>query len=189
MLVLDTSVIFNLLGSGRPKLLLRHIPYQVFAPKQVVLEIKREPEIQIDKDAELVDLIKGGLITVAEANGDADTLALALAGAPSPNDLDDGESYAIAYAVVLGAAIGIDERKGRRIISEQWPKLNCRFSLELIESAVSAAQLTADEGSAFIFSALRHARMRVPAERRADLIALVGKNRARMCSSLGYVPD
>jgi predicted nucleic acid-binding protein len=189
MLVLDTSVIFNLLGSGRPKLLLRHIPYRVMAPRQVIVEIKREPDIQIDRDAELIDLIKDGLITVSEAIGEADALALALAGAPSPNDLDDGEAYAIAYAVVLGAAIGIDERKGRRIISERWPKLNAHFSLELIESAVCAAQLTADERTTFIFSALRHARMRVPAGRRADMIALIGKKRARMCSSLGYVPD
>ena len=189
MLVLDTSVILNVLGSGRPKFLLSHLPYRAVVPPSVIQEVKREPDLLVDKDACFVDLIECGLIAVLEANNKADDIAIALAGAESPDDLDDGEAYAIAYAVVLGAAIGIDERKGRRIISEQWPSLKCLFAIEIIERAAIAAKLKDEERGVVIFSALRHSRMRVPKNRCADIIALIGKERARACSSLGFIPD
>jgi predicted nucleic acid-binding protein len=189
MLVLDTSVILNVLGSGRPKFLLSHLPYRVVVPPSVLQEVKREPDLTVDKDACFGDLIECGLITVLGPNNKVDDIAIALAGAESPNDLDDGEAYAIAYAVVLGAAIGIDERKGRRIISEQWPTLNCLFAIEIIEGAATTAKLNAEELGAIVFSALRHSRMRVPTSRRADIIALIGNERARECSSLGSIAD
>jgi predicted nucleic acid-binding protein len=188
MLVLDTSVILNLLGSGRPKFLLAHVPYRVATPTQVIQEVRREPEIEVAKDAGLPDMIESGLIRVLEPNDDAERLALALAGAPSPDDLDDGEAYAVAYAVVLNATIGIDERKGRRVISEQWPGLNCLYSVDIIETAARRARLADEDWAEVIFSALRYSRMRVPSVRRGDIVKLIGKDRARMCPSLGYVP-
>ena len=189
MLVLDASVILNLLGTGRPQFLLAHFPLRALAPMSVIEEIKREPDVPVNKDAGLIDLINCGLVTVLNSNSEADDLALALAGGPSPDDLDDGEAYAIAYAVTLGAAIAIDERKGRRIISQQWPDLTCMFTLDVIEKAIASARLTDGDRSAIIFSALRHSRMRVPANRRADIIRLIGKDRARTCTSLGSVAD
>jgi len=188
MLVLDTSVILNLLGSGRPRFLLTHVPYRVTAPAQVIEEIRKEPEIAVAKDASLFDILESGLIKVVEPNDDAEQLAIALAGAPSPDDLDDGEAYAIAYAVALGATIGIDERKGRRVISEQWPNLNCLFTIEIMETAAMRAQLADEDWAEVVFSALRYARMRVPSDKRADIVKLIGKDRARTCPSLGYVP-
>jgi predicted nucleic acid-binding protein len=190
MLVLDTSVILNLLGSGRPHFLLSYFPLRALAPLSVIQEVTREPDVPVDKDASFLDLIDRGLIAVLDPNNQADELALSLAGGPSPDDLDDGESYAIAYAVTLQSALAIDERKGRRIISQKWPGLSCMFTLEVIEKAIAAAAtLTDGERSAIIFSALRHSRMRVPANRRADIIQLIGKDLARTCTSLGSVPD
>ena len=188
MLVLDTSVILNLLGSGRPRFLLTHVPYRVIAPVQVIQEIRREPDIDIEKDAGLLDVIESGLIAVVEPNDEAEALALALAGAPSPDDLDDGEAYAIAYAVVLGATVGIDERKGRRVLSAHWPSLSCLYTLDIIETAVKRAQMGNHELADIVFSALRFSRMRVPSDRRSSVIALIGRERARLCPSLGYVP-
>jgi predicted nucleic acid-binding protein len=188
MLVLDTSVILNLLGSGRARFLLGHTPYKVGAPHQVIQEIRREPEIHIEKDASFFDIIESGLLTVVESNFDVERIALALVGAPSPNDLDDGEAYAIAHAVFLNATIGIDERKGRRVISEQWPNLSCLFTVDIIETAVRRGRLTDEEWAEIVFSALHHSRMRVPSDRKADIIKLIGRDRARACPSLGYVP-
>lgn len=188
-LVLDASVIFNLLGTGRAKFLCSHCRYRLLAPSAVVREIKREPEINIVKDADLVTLVDCGLIKLLDSHDGAEEIALALMGCPSPDDLDDGEAYAIAYAVVLEAAIGIDENKGRRIIATRWPALKCFFALEVIESAAAAAELSNRDCSDIVFSAVRHARMRVPKSRRRDVIELIGKERARECVSLGLIPD
>jgi hypothetical protein len=84
--------------------------------------------------------------------------------------------------------MGIDERKGRRVISEQWPGLNCLYSVDIIETAARRARLADEDWAEVIFSALRYSRMRVPSVRRGDIVKLIGKDRARMCPSLGYVP-
>src|SRR6266567_414621 len=116
MLVLDTSVILNMLGSGRAKLVLENIGHQAFAPLAVLNEIRREPEFPGTKDASLAELFSLGLITPIECTEEEIVLALELAGASAPDDLDDGEAYAIACAVSRKAAIGVDDNKARRVL-------------------------------------------------------------------------
>ena len=145
MLILDTSVILNFLGTGRSRFLFSHLPYDVCAPSVVIREITREAELPDGKDASLADLIESSLITTIDKSDEAEELALSLAGAISPDDLDDGEAHAIAYTVVMGATIGIDERKGRRIISQRWPNLPCRFTLDLFEAAAMRSNLPSEE--------------------------------------------
>jgi hypothetical protein len=67
--------------------------------------------------------------------------------------------------------------------------LRCMFTLDLMEMAIASAKLADGDRSTIIFSALRHARMRVPVERRAEIVQLIGKERARDCSSLGPMRD
>jgi predicted nucleic acid-binding protein len=186
MLIFDTSVILNFLGTGRSQFLLSNLPDEVFAPKVVIEEITHEAELPTEKDADLKSLIESNLIGSIKENDEAETLALSLAGAPSPDDLDDGEAHAIAYSVVLGANIAIDERKGRRIIRERWPSLSCRFTLDLFEIAAKQARLPTEEYAEIVFCALQHARMPVPKPKRAEIVALIGRSRARLCPSLGF---
>jgi hypothetical protein len=182
-------VILNVLGSGRPRFLLSHLQYRVLAPAPVIQEVHREPDIAIEADSSLLNLIEEGVVTVIRSDETTDALATDLAGAPSPDDLDDGEAYAIAHAVTLGAAIGIDERKGRRILLERWPNMMCFFTLDLFENACDAAGLAAVDRAEIVFSALCYTRMRVPKSRRAGVVRLLGADRPRTCSSLGPISD
>jgi hypothetical protein len=92
MLVIDTSVLLNLLGSCRPRFLLKHVPYEVIAPAAVIREVKHEPNIEAETDASLSELIEVKLLKIIEPNSRVESIALSLAGSPSPDDLDDGEA-------------------------------------------------------------------------------------------------
>lgn len=187
MLVIDTSVLLNLLGSCRPQFLLDHIPFEVIVPQAVLREIKREPSMEAETDADLSRLIERGSLRVMEPDSKVEELALSLAGAPNPDDLDDGEAFAIAHAVAMSGRLAIDERKGRRIVERRFPQVACLFTLEVIEQAALRARLGEAEFAELIYSALLWARMRIPSERRDWIISLIGKERARNCPSLGYV--
>ena len=187
MLVLDTSVILNLLGSGRAKLVLESIGNRAFAPLAVLREIRREPESLAAKDASLAELIDLSLITPIQCTEEEILLALELAGASAPDDLGDGEAYAIACAVNRNALIGVDDNKARRILSDRWPAIAKQFTIELLELACSRGKLDAREYAELVYSALRNARMRVPKEYRRQVINLIGLKRARECPSLGII--
>jgi predicted nucleic acid-binding protein len=187
MLVLDTSVILNLLGSGRAKLVLENIGDQALAPLAVLNEIRREPELPMTKDASLAELLGMGLITAIECTEGEIMLALELAGASAPDDLDDGEAYAIACAVNRKAAIGVDDNKARRVLSDRWPTIAKQFTIELIELACSRGKFDAAKHAEIVYSALRNARMRVPKGYRRQIIDLIGLKRARECPSLGII--
>jgi predicted nucleic acid-binding protein len=187
MLVLDTSVILNLLGSGRARLVLESIGNPAFAPVAVLNEIRREPESAAAKDASLAELVSLSLITPIQCTEEEIELALELAGASAPDDLGDGEAYAIACAVNRNAVIGLDDNKARRILSSRWPAIGKHFTIELFELACSRAKLDASEYAELVYSALRNARMRVPREYRSKIITLIGLKRARECPSLGSI--
>jgi predicted nucleic acid-binding protein len=187
MLVLDASVLLNLLGSCRPRFLLKHLPFEAAIPAAVAYEIKHEPQIEAETDASFVELVEAGSLRIIEPSNEVERIALSLAGSPTPNDLDDGEAYAIAQAAVMDAVLGIDERKGRRIVAEEFPNLTCMFTIEIIERAAMRANMGEAELGEIIYSALRWSRMRIPSDRRDWIISLIGKERARNCPSLGYV--
>jgi predicted nucleic acid-binding protein len=185
MLVLDTSVVLNLLASGRSRFLLKNMPSQVIVPAAVIREVTREPPLASELGGALEPLLAAGLLTKVEPSDEQVEIALELAGAPAPDNLDDGEAYAIALAANLNATIGVDERKARRIILKRWPTLPRHFTIELFRIAAQRGAMEEADYADLVFSALRFARMRIPNEYRSEIIKLIGIERARVCPSLG----
>jgi predicted nucleic acid-binding protein len=185
MLILDTSAILNLLGTARPKFLLENLSDRVLAPPAVIDEVLHEPTLDIEKDASFSDLLSNVLIETAQITREIESLAILLAGAPTPDNLDDGEAFAIACAVINQAGIVLDERKARRIVHRRRPALICLYTLDLIETAARQADLDQERCAEIIFNALRSARMRIPSDRRREVVQLIGRERASQCPSLG----
>jgi predicted nucleic acid-binding protein len=186
MLILDTSAILNLIGTGKPRfVVLNLVALEVFIPEAVRREVQREPTN--DPNSTLASLISDETISIIKCSEEMNQLALELAGAPTPDSLDDGESFAIACAACTGAMIGIDDRKARRVLRTRWPGLQQNFSFELITEAASEAKLPKSEYADLLYSALTNARMRIPAESRSTVIKLLGPERARHCPSLGII--
>ena len=177
MLILDTSVVLNLVGTGDPRLILKHLREKVCVPPAVLKEAQREPHT--DKELSLSELIEDGVIAVIKCTSQINALALELAGAPSPNDLGDGESFVISCAACLDAVVGIDDQKARRILRDRWPKIVQWFTIDLIALAATQGNLRAANHAELVYLALRNARMRVPKERRMEITKLIGNERAR----------
>lgn len=183
MLILDTSVVINLLGTGRPRLILQHLSVKAHVPQAVLQEILREPEIKTD--ASIESLIREDVISVPAVTDEIYETALTLIAARHPDDLGDGEAYAIAHTVHASAAIGIDDRKGRRVLNARWPRLRQHLSIDLIAVASKQAGLSTAQHADLVFFALRNTKMRVPNERREEIAKLIGIDRASGCPSLG----
>ncbi len=184
IIVLDASVLINILGSGSPKALLAALRREVVVP--VLREVNRDPVEQRSSDVAIASLIESGLLRMESLDDLAANVFWSLVGAPSPDDLGDGEAAAIAYAVSTGAVSAIDDRKARRVAAANWPNQTLLHSIELFLASDVVQLFPPSDLADLVYGALSNARMRVPVEHRKAIVALIGADRASLCSSLGF---
>ena len=87
---------------------------------------------------------------------------LEIVGAPAPDALGDGEAAAIALAVSRGLDLIIDDRKARRVVSEQFKQLRAYWTVDLIQAASVVTALGRPMVDECFAKALRFGRMYVP---------------------------
>jgi len=178
-LVLDASVIINLLGCGAAERVLAAIPAPRVVADVTSREIIRHPLAPASRSNPMEPLLAAGLIERVALLAPALGTFIQLVGANPPNDLGDGESAAIALAQQLGVAIALDDTKARRIVREQFPTLHVVSSVDLFASPAVATALGAGLADA-VFSALINARMRVSPENEAWVFLLLGERAANV---------
>lgn len=181
ILVLDTSVLLNLLGSGHPRRLLAALDADCVVTSQVIGEVTTEP--CPSDGGTLGDLEKEGFVRPYMLAGGVLASFIELVGAPSPDGLGDGEAATIAAAEALGADAALDDKKAIRIASTRRPPLAVCSSVRLFQMAQSVG-VTGVELTELLFNALTRARMRVPSEHGRWVIETMGVDRARQCKSL-----
>jgi hypothetical protein len=182
-LVLDASVVINVLASGQPRAILR-----ASATRRVVIavtsrEVFRHPLRPGDRDDPLGPLVQDGTVERIELPEEAEGRFVELVGGLPPNDLGDGEAATLAAAEALGMAAALDERKGRRVARDLMPDVELVSSLDLFRSE-SVGQALGVRLADAVFSSLLHARMRVPGDHVDWVVTLVGQERASRCPSL-----
>ena len=186
-LVIDASVAINFLGTGMAGRLFGMLDCPILMADRTFKEIQRHPLRGHDHGKELEDLLAAGHLSVKELDDVSKELFFDLTSADLTGGLDDGEAAAIALAASLGksAVAVVDDRKARNLLLRRWPQQRVLYSIDLftydrIGRAVPRSQL-----AEAIYSALRHARMRVPAARRSWVNDLIGADRVKECPSLG----
>ena len=181
-IVLDASVVINLLGCGAADRVLAALPGRRVVADVTSREILRDPITPANYGDPLNPLVAAGLLERVELIPAAMTMFIKLVGAAPPDDLGDGEAAAIALAQELGMSIGLDDKKARRIVRDQFPGLRMHSSVDLFALPAVAATLGNDLPDV-VFAALMNARMRVMPENEAWVLLLLG-NRAAECPSL-----
>lgn len=181
-IVLDASVVINLLGCGAAARVLQAIPGRHLVPDVTSREILRDPLTPGGGANPITPLVATGLIERIGLAPATMTTFIELVGAEPPNDLGDGEAAAIALASELGLPIALDDTKARRIVRERFHGLQLRSSVDLF-ALPSVAFALGDSLADAVFSALVHARMRVLPENDAWVRLLPGE-RAEACPSL-----
>jgi predicted nucleic acid-binding protein len=137
-LVLDASVLFNLLGTGMPKELLQALGVVCWVEERTAAEVRRMPR-QRTESAPLQPLLDDGSLKVCRMSERAYETYLSLLSGPSTDTLDDGESAAIAIAVEGLGSVVLDDKKARRILAARFPRVASGTSLSLIIEAARRA--------------------------------------------------
>jgi predicted nucleic acid-binding protein len=184
-LMLDASVLINILGTGRSDIILKTLNRAVKVDKVAFDEVTVDPFTMKSPAGILSELRKQKLIEVVSLNESAYDIFLELAGAEPPDDLDDGESATLAHASCSNYAAVIDERKATRIAGARFPKVPLLNSLDLLAAPEMFQVHSRETVAEVIYLALRTARMRVRQSERAWIVALLGNGRANECPCLG----
>jgi hypothetical protein len=183
-LVLDASAILNLLGSSDAEAILTALRRSCVAESIAWREIQRDPITRQPPDASLGLLSANGLLIRQEMSEDAKARFMGLALAEPPDGLGDGEAASIALAEALGAGVVLDERKATRICADQLKSMRVFSTMDLLSHASVSDALGQSRLGDAVYSALLHARMRVPPEFAKWTIKLIGPDRARTCPSI-----
>ena len=181
--MLDTSVILNLLGSGRADRILGALRGRRVVVAATSREIIRHPLAPEATRDPLEALLAAGLLEKPQLADQALPRFLELTSAAPPDDLDDGEAAALATGEAFGLAVALDEAKGRRVAKGRLAGVALLSSGALFSDAAVAAALGSELADA-VFSALVHARMRVLPEHETWVRGLIGAARVSQCPSL-----
>ena len=182
-LVLDTSVVLNILGSGRAPTILRALDGRKVVVGVTSREVLRHPLDPKAVGDHLGPLISAGLMEKYSLPDAALARFVELTGAAPPDDLDDGEAATLAAAELLGLPAALDENKGRRVARQRLPSIQLSSSAAVFSDPLVVAAL-GDDLSDALFSALVHARMRVLGEHDAWVRTVLGPQRSKQCPSL-----
>lgn len=185
-LVVDASVIVNLLGTGMPAQLLRSLGMRVLIAAEAFGEVRRHPILGEPIGPVMAALASDGLIEQVQLGSQGRVYFLELVANDLSGGLDDGEASTIAAALEHSkdAVVVIDEKKAARVLSERWPERRCVSTVTLLSQPCIRSDLSDQAFADAVFSALKHARMRVPADGLDWIVELVGPGRAAQCPSL-----
>jgi predicted nucleic acid-binding protein len=188
-LVVDASVMINLLGTGSPGTLLKGHGLPVLMVEEAFAEVKRHPISGHDAAPDLAQLIAEGVLEILPLGDMARRTFHDLTANDLTGGLDDGEAATIALAIAHSAhAVPvIDEKKAARLFAGQWAQRILISSITLLAQPQVRCQLDESDFADALFSALRHARMRIPIEARSWVRGVIGSDRAAQCSCLGPV--
>jgi predicted nucleic acid-binding protein len=183
-LMVDASVLINILGTGRSEIILRALDRTVKIDEIALGEVTIDPFTMKSPTVILGNLREMNLIETVSLSKDAYEIFIGLTGSDPPDDLGDGESATLAQAVSCKCTAVIDERKATRIAKTQFPNVVLLNSLDLLAAPEMFETHQREMVAEVIYQALRNARMRVRQTERAWIVALLGNDRASECPSL-----
>lgn len=186
-LILDASVLINLLGTGQPGVILSALERTVMVDELVIREVAIDPCTRKPSTDVLKKLEDSQLIRVVKMDAEAYDIFLSLTGADPPDDLDDGEAATLAQVFQNGGCAVIDEKKATRVGVMHRPGVLLLDSIDLLASPDVVSRLGLPMVAEAVYLALWNARMRVSPQKRAWVAETIGEARAIECASLGAV--
>jgi predicted nucleic acid-binding protein len=137
------------------------------------------------QDADLLKkLVDAGHVEIVRLDGKGEEYFEQLVVGAAQMTLDDGEAATIAYAAANNGIALIDEKKANRICAERFPELRLACTVDIFMHPNVQSELGTEALADTVFNALCHGRMRVFPHHVDWVIALIGTDRARMCTSL-----
>lgn len=161
-LVLDTSVLINLLATEELEAVLQALAVPCHAPEQVIAEITRHPVTGMTYSADRHPLLEISTLSILSLQNTELDLFLEIVGAPASDALGDGEAAAIAVAVSRGLDLAIDDRKARRILRERFNQVRTLWTVDLLQAHPVVSALGRRRSENCFEKARRFGRMHLP---------------------------
>lgn len=167
LLLLDASCLLNLYATGRLRDIALSLPYRLGVADYVLeqealyiwlpgLSETREEQVPVD----ISSLVKEGIIEVLGLEYSEEEAAFVNLAAL----IDDGEAITGALAMHRGHGVATDDRKARRVLSEQTPSIPLVSTLDLVKSWAEKALVPQQEVQAALVS-MRIGASYLPGER------------------------
>jgi len=180
-LVIDTSVLINLIASGNITQMLTKLSSEVLITESVFHELKKHPKDGSDCSALLNSLVEQSLLKPVKILPNALELYLDLT-----TELGDGEASVIAYTVTQSQyAVVIDEKKARRICEERFKLSPIFCTIDLFQDYFFTMNPNEQEFRQLLFNAVKIGRMRILKEKHEIWVKeVLGADLIQQCPSL-----
>ncbi len=183
-LVADSSTVINLIATGCAPSIITALSNPIVAVDIIPGELDTGRQRGRPHADRLQELVDAGYLEIVSLGDNGWLHFETLVTGPGSQTLDDGEAATIAYAAEHGAVAIIDERKGRRLCATHFPDLGLVSTVDVLLHP-DVRQKLGDAGFAeAVFAALQAARMAVFQEHLAEILSIIGPDRAARCPSL-----
>ncbi len=183
-LVLDSSVVINLLATGVPAQILRALGIPILVTDNVVQEISGGNNSGRPEMALLGELLASESVSVSRLEGPSLELFAKLVSGSTVETLGDGEAATLALAQVARASAAIDEKKATRIAISRFRSLRLATTIDILAHRGVASELGDDGLARATFQALRISRMQVREHQFEWVVGMIGHENVADCPSL-----
>ena len=183
-LVLDSSVIINLLATGTSSAILKALAVPLWVTEQVISEITQGKENGHLGSQFLDKLVSNKGVEVAVLSGPSLETFFELVSGQTANSLGDGEAATLAHAQSNGLLAAIDEKKATRIANARYKSLQLVTTVDILAHEPVLKELGKELLSRAVVQSLQTARMQVWEHQFDWVFQLIGRERAESCSCL-----
>ncbi|WP_312794470.1 hypothetical protein [Tianweitania sp.] len=161
LLVLDASVVINLLATGCALDVIAALSRRVVLPEAVVREVENGEERGHGAASRCRDLLKIGGVEVLVLEGPSLPVFIELVSGSASASLGDGEAATIALASTRPGCAVIDEKKATKLLTARFAQVRSATTIDLLAHAEVERSIGRDRLALGIRSALKEARMHV----------------------------
>lgn len=183
-LVLDSSVVINLLATGQAARILAATDKVIATTDSVIREISRYNGIGRQDARLLSDLIVSGVISVVQLDEKSLPTFFDLVSGDTTESLGDGEAATLAFAFHAASLAVIDEKKATRLSTVRFPTLRIATTIDILAYEAVQSGLGKRCLSEVVLQALRAARMQVREHQFAWITEVIGAGNVSGCPSL-----
>jgi predicted nucleic acid-binding protein len=182
--VLDASVIINLLATTKASEILQALGVPVFVTSNVVHEISQGTANARQEPKLLNELIDARVVQMVTLEASSLESFFSLVTGHTADSLGDGEAATLVHAHTNHFAAAIDEKKATRIANERFDEVVIVTTVDIFAYAPVLKLLGRNVLANAVLRALRSTRMQVRPHQFAWIMQLIGEDNLSECPSL-----
>lgn len=184
LLVLDASVVINLLATGNALDILAALDRPVLLPEPVVREVENGEHRGHGAHMKCRELLVEGRVSMIDLDAASLPVFMELVGGTTSSSLGDGEAATIAIASTRPGCAVIDEKKAKKLLSTMFAHIGAVTTIDLLSHKEVVRRIGRERLAAGMVAALNDARMQVR-EMQFDWVQqVIGETAADNCDAL-----